>query len=452
MNAENDHLLEADRLDEFLETPAQAQPVVVVQYRNRGVPSWIFFPLIFAVPLAAIVVYHRMVAERYRVQAAQANSLLEREIADARASLPLARNDAPPTTVLPQPRADAFSTDADPVRSAADSSSTTTVVDGAKAKLSVPGTESAAPTPPAAAASSPPARTDQAVVAQAAPPVAAPVSPPAAPEQAPKITMRSILPNPFADLDSAPRPPAPGRQGGSAPGADQRGESPAGAVTASLDQASGGEARTQDPVENADKKRARPDLAELAAARAQAPLPTREESEQQIREEAARREAEIAAQNEGKSVEMRAQRLEEQVKFRNELGELIRSQGNRAGPDIEALSKRYGYEAAPEKMFIANRAWRTSRKSQADKVRLVRSLELPEPVVLGFLFDDIYRTKGRNGPRNDGEVHVLAAKQLLRYPLPGTGASRPPAARASVGNPPAGAHNAAPKTIVSTPR
>ena len=85
MKSEKGRMLETDRLDELLEVPPPAQPVVVVEYRSRGVPSWVFFPLIFVVPTAALVVYHRMVVERYRVQAAQANSLLEREISDERA-------------------------------------------------------------------------------------------------------------------------------------------------------------------------------------------------------------------------------------------------------------------------------------------------------------------------------------------------------------------------------
>ena len=33
--------LETDRLEQLLEVPAPAQPVVMIEYRNRGVPWWV---------------------------------------------------------------------------------------------------------------------------------------------------------------------------------------------------------------------------------------------------------------------------------------------------------------------------------------------------------------------------------------------------------------------------
>ena len=51
METEPDLNLETDRLEQLLETPPPPQSVVVVEYRNRGVPTWIFFPLIVLVPL-----------------------------------------------------------------------------------------------------------------------------------------------------------------------------------------------------------------------------------------------------------------------------------------------------------------------------------------------------------------------------------------------------------------
>ena len=103
MKIENDPMLETDQLEQLLETPAPAPPVVVVQYRNRGVPSWLFFPMIFLIPLAAIVFYHRTVVERYRVQAAQDRSLILRKMEAERALQPLVRESGPSTAVLPTP-------------------------------------------------------------------------------------------------------------------------------------------------------------------------------------------------------------------------------------------------------------------------------------------------------------------------------------------------------------
>ena len=53
------------------------------------------------------------------------------------------------------------------------------------------------------------------------------------------------------------------------------------------------------------------------------------------------------------------------------------------------------------------------------KVRLIRSLELPETVILNFLSDELYfLLRSRNGPRNENEVRVRAARQLLGFELP----------------------------------
>ena len=109
----------------------------------------------------------------------------------------------------------------------------------------------------------------------------------------------------------------------------------------------------------------------------------------------------------------------EQVKFRDELREVIRMQGNRAGPEIDRLAQRYGYEVDEERMTQARHVWHYSRKSQAEKVKLIRTLGLSDTVILNFLSDDLYRNlSGRDGPRNESELRFLAAKQLLRYPAP----------------------------------
>ena len=61
MGSETDRLLEVDPLDDAREPSPPAKPVVLVQYRNRGVPLWLFIPLLIIVPMSVIAIYHRLV-------------------------------------------------------------------------------------------------------------------------------------------------------------------------------------------------------------------------------------------------------------------------------------------------------------------------------------------------------------------------------------------------------
>jgi hypothetical protein len=458
MKSEQDPMLETDHLDELLEVTPPAQPVVVVQYRTRGVPSWVFVPLLILVPLGAIVVYHRMFVERYRVQAAQADSLLKREISNERARQPIVRNDPPPTTILPGSKADMSAADAEPFESLLNSPPATTVIGGSEpSKASVPATASAVPQAPAAGAPNQPAPTEHPATAEAVRPAALPEFPPTAPEKPTKFTMRSVLANPFADGNDAPPPPTPGEGAGSALTADNQVKVPAGQTQDLVNrpaQGKPGGQTSQMPTDKAPVGGAQVAMVSPVGAAPLQPLPTKEEADRQIREESARREAALLAQLEAKAADAQKLRIAEQLKFHQELGELIRTQGKKAGPDIEALSKRNGSESDPDKMLKANSIWRFGKGSQAVKVRKVRELEVPESVILGFLFDDIYRTAGgRNGPQNNGEVRVLAARQLLRaYPFVEPRAARPMAGGAGSGTPAARTSSPSRKSVVSSPR
>ncbi len=61
-----DHNLETDHLEEFIESPPPAQPVVVIQYRTRGAPWYLVLPLLVLVPLGAVAVYHRISSRSHR--------------------------------------------------------------------------------------------------------------------------------------------------------------------------------------------------------------------------------------------------------------------------------------------------------------------------------------------------------------------------------------------------
>src|SRR5271165_5995405 len=67
MIEENEDLnLETDHLEEVIESPPPSQPVVVIQYRSRGVPWYLVLPLLVLVPLGAVAVYHRLYARTHR--------------------------------------------------------------------------------------------------------------------------------------------------------------------------------------------------------------------------------------------------------------------------------------------------------------------------------------------------------------------------------------------------
>jgi hypothetical protein len=177
------------------------------------------------------------------------------------------------------------------------------------------------------------------------------------------------------------------------------------------------------------------------------PLPTMEETKRQIEEEAARREAEINAQVENRNADLKSKWLEEQLKFREELAEVVRSKGMRAGPDIANLDKRYAYQGDPIKAEKAYQMWRLMPTSEKAKVNKLRSLELPETKILEFMCSSLHGTIGsRRGPRDENEVRVKAAMQLLKYPLGTANPVPSPENGAGVGP------SAARKTIVSTPR
>ena len=128
------------------------------------------------------------------------------------------------------------------------------------------------------------------------------------------------------------------------------------------------------------------------------------------------REALQLSQLESRDAELRSRRLEEQLKFREELREVIRTKGHQAGAEIADLDKRYGYEVDQEKFDHALRIWKYGRMDQRAKVNFIRSLDVPETAILGFMCSSIHGQIGtRDGPRDENEVRVRAARQLLHY-------------------------------------
>ena len=63
----------------LLEAPVPAQPVVMIEYRNRGVPWWLLGSLIVLLPRSSVrsSTISNSVVERYRARAAKAEYLAE---------------------------------------------------------------------------------------------------------------------------------------------------------------------------------------------------------------------------------------------------------------------------------------------------------------------------------------------------------------------------------------
>jgi len=366
--------LESDRLEEKLEAATPAQPVVVIQYRNRGVSSWVFFPLMLVIPLGAILIYHRLVVERYRVQAAvESRQVLEKEngidAPRSAQSLPGGERPLPPAP---------------------------------SSKPDVPAHGLSGPSGPAPD----PAKENPALVAATAQPPRPAESAPADGGRKAEPRLRTILPNPSALVDP-PAAPSTRREGTGLADLGGTISTPAGVP-------SNVPANDRQPA-NRDGEVVHPALK---------PLPSKEENLRQFEEEAAKKHAEIVAREQNRETDLRSRRYEERVKFRAELREIVRLQGSDAGPEIDKLAKRYGFDVDPLKYQQALQVWH-GRMTLSAKVRLIRSLDLPEIVILDFLSDDqnaLRRTP--KGPRNKNEVRVRAVRQLLGFELPA--ADQPP--------------------------
>ena len=155
------------------------------------------------------------------------------------------------------------------------------------------------------------------------------------------------------------------------------------------------------------------------AANAEPPLPSREEMERQIQEEAAQKGAAIARQNEEKQAEDLRTQYEERAQFHQELRAVLAQDGNQAGIAIDQLCQKFGYKVNAESFALARRNWIPS-ESLANRARAIRRLDLPETVILNLLSDDFHaHLRQPGGPRNSNEVRVRAARLfLLRCGLP----------------------------------
>jgi len=157
-----------------------------------------------------------------------------------------------------------------------------------------------------------------------------------------------------------------------------------------------------------------------------APEVTREQVLEEIRDEAARKAAEIR-KIEDLRPHIRELELRRMIKkaeanrvaFHKALRELLKTPRPEIGRDIEALCNEYGRTALPEIRAKINKALATTyaRSTLKNKVEMMRVWGLPEPMVFDYVANDSYRHLGaRGGPRDGDEVGVRAARILLSIP------------------------------------
>lgn len=105
--------------------------------------------------------------------------------------------------------------------------------------------------------------------------------------------------------------------------------------------------------------------------------------------------------------------------FREELKDLLNQFGNNAGPEIERLCARFGRDISGAAKSAYAQALRSTsmRLSRDDRVQLMRSTGLPETVILDHIAHGVHKTvRTRGGPKNVNEVWVFAARILLAIP------------------------------------
>jgi len=406
MIEENEDLnLETDHLEEVIESPPPAQPVVVIQYRSGGVPWYLVLPLMVLVPLGAVAVYHRVSSRAQRTfvppppvdhstrQAAEGQATASNVDAGA----PLALNSQP---IAPGSLA------------AVPSSPTPTPT--VNADLTKPGSPAAAPPAttkagetPKTAASSDPAKAEADVAdANTPPPLAAPVT-----ETGPQVAAA-------APVDATrPAPRGAMAVGFSVP-ADN--ENPFGELNISR----GSPAAAPDPGPTAAASE--PATASIPSPDRQ-PQPTQEQLLEDIQAEAAEKQAELKQLHDLKDrardavdAETQARVEDERAAFRRDLREAINLSRREAAAQIDTLCNRYGRNYSDD---LRNKARYLlerfgGKMSREAKVRMLRLYGVPEAGILDFLANEIHRmVNSRNGPRTSDEVRIDAAKQLLSIKL-----------------------------------
>jgi hypothetical protein len=402
MTQEENVSLETDPLEEDVETSPASPPVIVIQYRNRGVPWFVVIALLVALPLISLAFYHRVMSRR--------------------------RSDDPQPA--PRQSANPLATGVPGALAATDAKPSAPALTVPSASLSVAPVALALNTQPIAPGSlpalTPPpttARPGGTTLAPATGPVPGPAdgSGPKAENPKPKsepapagpkpgtlpTTHSSVAPilaipkppltddNPFAELDISSTPAASVH------------ETPKQPVASSPTAGSPG-----------------PGTGELR------PPPSKEELLRDIKAEAVEKRQELNQLRNMKDHardELAAEALDrtddERVQFRRELREIIKSGSRTTGQDIQTLCAKYGSNYDPELREKLNRQLRkqsTARMTLDARANLLRHFGMPESGILDYLANEVHHSSygSRNGPRTKDQVLIIAATQLLKTRLP----------------------------------
>lgn len=365
---------------------AEAPPVVVIQYRNRGIPPFLMFPLALVVSLAMFAAYHYFVVrpknlelQNAAIRAAAAARLPTKasgeeaepkpgpgSLAGLPLPLTLESQPLPPGYKLPPP---SIPDDSPAFVAAAPAEPAAKPAPQIGDRLNwnaEEGPEAVAIAEPAKPASPPPAvgfsrPSDQ-------PPADLPLEPKPEPELEPEPEAVALAPKPDIVAEE-PKAPEPVADDPPPPSRDEM-------LQAIQDEAVAKAAQREDLVRQKDEARARAEA------------------------------------------EARQRVADERAAFRRALHDIVSVGGPDAGRQIDELcnqfGRNYGNELRQRVTAVLLRT-RGKRLSRDDEIGLLRTLGVPEPGILDFLANGVKNSIGsRNGPRNPDEVRLWAARQLLR--------------------------------------
>jgi hypothetical protein len=355
--------------------PSEAEPtpkpIVVIQYRNRGLPRALLPPLLILIAALSIVSYRRQQPLRTLTLAAAERTAAPAPAGQGRLILVEPSGvgfSSEPIIVRSEPSPLPAAAQAGPARSA---TRTATAAETTRGVPPLPGPE-----------------TLFEVSAAAGPQPGQPPSPPRAEAEAEAQTAAAPGPAPAGEVqekrDEAP-PQAAGRP---AIGFQPPGDSP--------------------PAE-----------------------PQREVTKEQIlagiEREAQQKEADLQNLEEVKPrlqaqeyAELRRQAQENRSLFHNELRRVLDARGNAAARDIDNLCDQYGRTAPPDVHNAVSRLLKKlpARFNRQTKIDLMRSRGLPEPMVLDYLARELHRlAHSSRCPHEEDEFRVRAARLLITYPV-----------------------------------
>jgi hypothetical protein len=410
--------LETEQLDLGTDSPPANQPVVVIQYRNRGLPWYLLLPLLILFSGGAVGVYHFLIAPRFRFHSRSSGPAIKdpgqsREGSGGLQATSNAGEGKTPklSPILEHTQPLPLSLNSQPIVPGS-IPLTPPVGSIGEAVKSKAGDRAAHPSP------------------NPAPELAAAKSDPASPSPAPVLKGAGSSTTPPAPHDSKPSsknslavgfvPPEenspfemfqPARPEPPLPEPDRHDTLP-----------------TTGPQNDPPTLENTPKLTQRTPTPEDVPNPSKEEVLRNIKAEAAEKQAELNQLQDLKNraweeslAESQARLREQRVKFRRELLKILRSGSHQTGREIDDLCNTYGrsYDSQLRADVTSVLSRIPGKMSPEAKVNLLRLYGIPEPGILDFLANDFHRyINSRNGPRDSDQVRVSAARQLLRFKLP----------------------------------